>query len=423
MNNNEVDISQLCRIIKDSVGDAVKKAVDSPEVWEIKQTVKSVAQEVADELQSHAGMSKGAARRRTVHTPPHGNGHYANGGRQTYVYNTPGAADNKQQEPPVQQTQSGPPVWRGNTGFMRFKGVALSVIGSAGVVAGAGVLAGVALMSLRMVTDVVSMVAAGLFSLIPIGMIVAFVMLATRGTRLSGMARRYPRYLKTIGDDRFCPIKVLAESSRKNERFVVKDISRMIKAGLFPEGRLDESKQTLILDEDTYRHYQEAQRKMEEQRANEAAKKTPEQQTEEEKLLAEGKEYIRRMRLANDLIEGEEISEKIDRIEKVGMRIFEHVEQHPEKLPEIRKLMSYYLPITIKLLEGYAKFDNQPVQGDNIKAAKKEIEDTLDTINIAFENLLDSLFRSDMMDISSDISALEAMLAQEGLTGSDFDSQ
>jgi 5-bromo-4-chloroindolyl phosphate hydrolysis protein len=79
-------------------------------------------------------------------------------------------------------------------------------------------------------------------------------------------------------------------------------------------------------------------------------------------------------------------------------------------------MMEYYLPTTVKLLEAYAQMDAQPVGGENIVTAKKEIEATLDTLNVAFEKLLDSLFQDTAWDISSDISVLNTMLAQEGLT-------
>ena len=97
--------------------------------------------------------------------------------------------------------------------------------------------------------------------------------------------------------------------------------------------------------------------------------------------------------------------------------------EHPEKLPDIRRLMNYYLPTTLKLLKAYEEFENQPIQGDNIKTGKQQIEDTLDTINLAFENLLDQLFADDVLDVSSDISVLETMLKQEGLTGSEFEKK
>ena len=85
-----------------------------------------------------------------------------------------------------------------------------------------------------------------------------------------------------------------------------------------------------------------------------------------------------------------------------------------------QKLMEYYLPTTVKLLEAYQQLGRQPVQGENIKNSKAEIEKALDTLNVAFEKLLDSLFEDVAWDVSSDISVLHTMLAQEGLTKDDF---
>ena len=78
--------------------------------------------------------------------------------------------------------------------------------------------------------------------------------------------------------------------------------------------------------------------------------------------------------------------------------------------------MNYYLPTTLKLVDAYREFDRQPVQGETLANAKREIEETLDTIVLAFR----SLYEKDAMDVSADISVLRAMFAREGLTGKDF---
>ena len=78
--------------------------------------------------------------------------------------------------------------------------------------------------------------------------------------------------------------------------------------------------------------------------------------------------------------------------------------------------MSYYLPTTKKLVDAYVDLEREPIAGDNVVKMKQEIEKTLDTINLAFENLLDGFFEERAWDISSDISVLNTMLAQEGLT-------
>ena len=116
----------------------------------------------------------------------------------------------------------------------------------------------------------------------------------------------------------------------------------------------------------------------------------------------------------------QEISAKISRMELIVEKIFERAQKHPEIIPDLKKLMNYYLPMTVKLLDAYEEMDQQPVQGENIQASKKEIEDTLDTLNQAFEKLLDSAFQDTAWDVSSDISVLHTLLAQEGLTDDDF---
>jgi 5-bromo-4-chloroindolyl phosphate hydrolysis protein len=107
-------------------------------------------------------------------------------------------------------------------------------------------------------------------------------------------------------------------------------------------------------------------------------------------------------------------------LEHITSKIFDYVEQHPEKLPEIRKFMCYYMPITLKLVHAYRKFDRYGANSSEIEATKLEIKGTLDTINKAYGNLLKKIMQADILDVSSDISALETILAQENLTGDDF---
>ena len=131
-------------------------------------------------------------------------------------------------------------------------------------------------------------------------------------------------------------------------------------------------------------------------------------------------EKIPAVREMNDAIPGEEVSAQLEQLEMVTSKIFSHVERHPEQIPEIRKFMAYYLPTTLKLVKAYREFDSQTIEGETISSAKAEIQNTLDTINMAFVKLLDSLFEDAAFDISTDITVLQTMLAQEGLTKKDF---
>ena len=53
----------------------------------------------------------------------------------------------------------------------------------------------------------------------------------------------------------------------------------------------------------------------------------------------------------------------------------------------------------------------------NIDGTKGRIESMLDTICIAYEKQLDALFGEEALDISTDITVMEQMLAREGLGG------
>jgi hypothetical protein len=118
----------------------------------------------------------------------------------------------------------------------------------------------------------------------------------------------------------------------------------------------------------------------------------------------------------NDDIADEAVSEKIDKIETLTKKIFRIVEDKPEKLPEIKSFMSYYLPTTLKLLRSYSDFERQGVSGENINATKERIEKILDTLVSGFSQQLDQLFKTDAMDISSDIDVLETMMKKDGLS-------
>ena len=246
---------------------------------------------------------------------------------------------------------------------------------------------------------------------------------ALLGSGIGTLAKvsRFKVYLKTLGTKTYITLEKLARSVGKNEKFVRKELQKMINQGLFLEGHLDNEQKNLITSDKTYEDFERSRLELEERKRAQAvqAAKAPDPKIQE--VLDKGNAYVKEIRRCNDEIPGEEISAKIDRMEAIVRKIFERAEAHPEVIPDLKKLMDYYLPMTVKLLNAYADMDKQPVQGETIRKSKQEIDATLDTLNAAFEKLLDDLFQDAAMDVSSDISVLNTLLAQEGLTGSDFD--
>ncbi len=263
----------------------------------------------------------------------------------------------------------------------------------------------------------VQFVSAVFYFLLALGL----VMLVS-GIAMLAKHSRYRRYEKLMAGRKFREVQDMAKELGCSQAKVVRDLRKIIRSGWMPGVFLDSENTCLFADQEVYQEYLQARQKMEEERRRqkERQKNPP---SELERTLEDGRAYIVKIQTANSRILAQEPSQKIDRLQNVTKNIFEYVEKHPAQLPEIRKFMSYYLPMTLKLLDAYSEFEAQPVQGENIQAARREIEQTLDVIIQAFEKLLDGLFQDDAMDISSDISVLNAMLAQEGLTGGGLSSQ
>lgn len=297
-----------------------------------------------------------------------------------------------------------------------------------------GTLWGVIAFALLLVFGVKSIFTGGIIGSSVIGIGSAGVLAVLSGCMIGGGIKaigknsRFKKYLKTIGNREYCNIRELAVKLRKEDAFVVKDLEKMIKKGWFKQGHLDKSKTCLMLTDRMYMQYQQLEdqktkMEQEEQMRREAQRKVREDQEayrkslspEVQKVIAEGDAYVEKLRECNDAIPGEEISAKISHMEMIIDKIFDRVEENPASVGEIRKLMDYYLPTTVKLLEAYIQMDAQPISGENIESSKREIEATLDTLNVAFEKLLDGMFQAKAWDVSSDISVLNTMLAQEGL--------
>lgn len=154
-------------------------------------------------------------------------------------------------------------------------------------------------------------------------------------------------------------------------------------------------------------------------------KKAPETtgNAELDKMMADGEKAISEMRRLNGNIADEKISADIERLEKSSAAIFAQVKAQPEKLPQIRKFMDYYLPTTLKLLNAYDRMSAAGISGENIDTTKERVESMMTTIVAAFEKQYDALFGEDALDISTDISVLETMMTREGFAGERMEAE
>ena len=243
-----------------------------------------------------------------------------------------------------------------------------------------------------------------------------------KGSFMWNRYRIFKKYLAVLDGRDFCTIEELCKKTGQSAKKVRKKLKEMIKKGMFLEGFVDEQETCLIVTNEAYQMYRQAQEAKKQREAEEEIRKQQAgmPKSEIDEMIAKGDHYIRMIREANDAIPGEVISQKLDRLEMIVRKIFESVKKHPEQMDEMDKFMEYYLPTTEKLVNAYKEFDALPVKGENVTTSMREIENTLDTIIHAFEQLLDDLFMDAAFDISSDISVLHTMLAREGYKEKDF---
>ena len=267
---------------------------------------------------------------------------------------------------------------------------------------------------------------AAIFGLLTVGS----VALIRNGNKDGKLVGEYYKYGRILCDAEFFAISDLAQVARETPDRVLENIKEMIDKDILPQALIDRTETTVMLTPRAMEQYNTAerarlQREREAQSRASANVAAPEQETIANSKVAgtikEGNDYLETIRRVNEQIPGDEMSDKLYKLESIMRKIFNQVEKEPECADDLKKFMNYYLPTTTKLLNAYVDLDKQPDVGDNIVKTKREIEDALDVINAAFENLLDSLFQDMAWDISSDISVMKTMMAQDGLTESGLD--
>ena len=268
-------------------------------------------------------------------------------------------------------------------------------------------------------------------NLISLGILFSFfaasVAFTLRGINLRKRVKRFKEYVKLLRGNSYCSVSELAEVVRKKNKFVVKDLRKMIELNMFPQGHIDDEQTYFMLNNEVYENYLISQESLKKRNEDELKKQEELKKDSNDPVKMElrntiemGRDYIKQIGNISNSIDKEEISKKLNRLQNIINQILKYVEQNPKKLQEVDRFAKHYLPMTLKLLNAYKELNDQPVHGENIRNAKNEIEKTLDTINNAFENLLDDLFEEIALDISTDISVLETLFTQEGLKKDDF---
>ena len=240
----------------------------------------------------------------------------------------------------------------------------------------------------------------------PMGMMAGGVSLLLGSGAMKRRQRRFATYLRTVGQKQAVPLDYLARAADVSRKRVEKDVNLMLEKGMWgDEAYIDLGSGMLFKSQEAATAYFDAAHR---------AKAEQEQPRQPAAAAPEGYAAIlAQIRDLNDRIADERLSAQMDRMEQVAGRIFRLIEEDENKRAAAGTFLSYYLPTTLKLLENYAAFEEAGVSGENLSQAKAKIEKTMDSIVAGFEHQLDELYRTDAMDIDSDIRVMETMLRRD----------
>ena len=223
---------------------------------------------------------------------------------------------------------------------------------------------------------------------------------------------QFADYADSVDYHKGLPVSMLADLTHQTKKKALKKLRSYIRKGWL-SAWLAEDTQTLYLTAEDYRAAKEA--------ATTPAPQPEPEQPEADAVplnLEAARRFVQVLEKEQQLMQDPQAREELDQMQKTTLSICDWLEAHPESLPKARRFAEYYIPTTLKLLHTYN--DVQGQQGANAENIRRDIAGILHTLNQAYSNLYDTLLSDVALDVSSEIAALQGMLANDGLTGRDF---
>ena len=224
---------------------------------------------------------------------------------------------------------------------------------------------------------------------------------------------QFADYADSVDYHKGLPVSMLADLTHQTKKKALKRLRSYIHKGWL-NAWLDDETETLYLTAEDYRAAKE-------KAAAAAAQPQPEKvETGDAPLnLDTARRFAAVLEKEQQLMQDAQAREELAAMHKTTTAICDWLEAHPESQPKTRRFAEYYIPTTLKLLHTYN--DVQGQQGENAETIRRDIAGILHTLNQVYENLYNNLLSDVAMDISSEIAALQGMLANDGLTGREFE--
>jgi len=133
-----------------------------------------------------------------------------------------------------------------------------------------------------------------------------------------------------------------------------------------------------------------------------------------DKVLNDAKSKNKLILDMSNKIDDEEVVKYLKEINSTTNKIINTVNKNHKKIKQSEKFFTYYLPMTVGIVNKYDEIENQRLSSSESKTFFENANKTLCEINNSFKKILDNMYESDIENASADMKVLNNILKSDG---------
>lgn len=137
-------------------------------------------------------------------------------------------------------------------------------------------------------------------------------------------------------------------------------------------------------------------------------------ETNVEAVLKDAKNKAKFIASSVSKIDDNDIKNYLTEISYTTEKIVESVSKNKKKIKRNEKFFTYYLPITVGIINKYDEIENQNLSSKEVKEFYTKAKESLKEINNSFKKILNNLYSSDIENAETDMKVLNNILKSDG---------
>lgn len=133
-----------------------------------------------------------------------------------------------------------------------------------------------------------------------------------------------------------------------------------------------------------------------------------------EEVLKDARNKVKFIKNKIDDIDDNDVKKYLEEISNTTNKIINTVSTNRKKIKQTEKFFTYYLPITIGIINKYDEIEDQKLSSRDVREFYKKANESLEEINSSFKKILNNLYESDIENAETDMKVLNNILKSDG---------